>query len=614
METRAISSIIASLALSAIAVVCLAVSVAADELKKPAASDQKAAAAAPSEPSAKESDKTAKIDKLIRRLGDKDYRARQRAQDELARQGFDAFEPIVAATTDPDPEIASRAKYLLRLMRMEWTAENDPPEVKHQLRDYESLDARTRESRMQVLAALPKGQGLAALCRLVRFEKSSQLSRMAAVSLLVQDRESPPDAATIETIRKTLAGCKRPAAQWLLCWTRLGPDADGTLTQWSTLLDAERDVLSGTPDDTKPEIVAAMTRCQVAWLKKLGRTEQAMTAIRRLVELENGNSETLGELLHWLIEQKAWKSVDALAGKFSSRFATEPGLLYLLAEAYALQGKKDRAEDTASCALRINAGKSEQLLMQHLQAAEMLAVRGQFAWARREFDHVISHSGPDPSQLTVEAWVRLAAMLHDQGQDLDAANTQEKLVRAIDAGKLTENELQVFKPKELRSQFHYYSACHWHTQKNLARERECLDKALKVNPEDIDVLIACYRLPDQSAEYHAKVVELIKNMAVSLHEQIADDPQSSDGYNNYAWLIGNTEGDLDEALRNAQKAVELDPERGGYYDTLAHVYAGKGDYKTAARHEAKAAKLDPHSGLIRQTLDDYRKKSEESKK
>ena len=40
-----------------------------------------------------------------------------------------------------------------------------------------------------------------------------------------------------------------------------------------------------------------------------------------------------------------------------------------------------------------------------------------------------------------------------------------------------------------------------------AKQRESLDKALEVDPADIEVLIACYRLPEQTPEYHAKIVE-----------------------------------------------------------------------------------------------------------
>ena len=158
------------------------------------------------------------IDKLIRQLGDKDYYVRQRAQDELARLGFEAIEALDAATTDEDLEVASRAKYLLRLMRVEWTAESDPPEVKNCLRNYENMDGRSREARMQMLARLPDAKGVAALCRLVRFEKSSLLSKTAAAVLLFPGRTAePPSPAAVEIVRKSFAGlqaARRRLAAW----------------------------------------------------------------------------------------------------------------------------------------------------------------------------------------------------------------------------------------------------------------------------------------------------------------------------------------------------------------------------------------------------------------
>ena len=194
----------------------------------PAADEPKPGAAPPLSPARQEPVSAQHIKKLVRQLGDKDYFVRQRAQDELARLGFDAFDALNAATTDEDLEIASRAKYLLRLMRVEWTTENDPPRVKELLRNYEFEDTRSREARMQGLAALPNGQGIAALCRLVRFEKTLLLSKAAAVALLCgQIGADPPDAAVVETVRKNLKDCKRPGAAWLLAWTRLGAEASG---------------------------------------------------------------------------------------------------------------------------------------------------------------------------------------------------------------------------------------------------------------------------------------------------------------------------------------------------------------------------------------------------
>ena len=154
-----------------------------------------------------------------------------------------------------------------------------------------------------------------------------------------------------KAVRKTLQGCKRPGAVWLSAWSRLGVEPAAVMSQWSKLVDDEQGLLRRTPGETSPEIVAGLIRFQVAWLKKLGNTEAAMTAIRRLVEQERGDPETLAELIAWLIDQKAWKAVDELAERFEPRFADEPFLLYLLAQAYAEQGAKDRAEQTAGRAL-----------------------------------------------------------------------------------------------------------------------------------------------------------------------------------------------------------------------------------------------------------------------
>ena len=139
-----------------------------------------AAAAKAKEPASPEH-----ISKLIRELGNKDYYVRQRAQDELARLGFEAFDALNLAAADEDPEIAFRAKYLLRLMRVEWTTPGDPSEVKKCLRNYESQDALAREGTMRALADLPNGQGVAALCRLARFEKSPLSNRQLPLAATI---------------------------------------------------------------------------------------------------------------------------------------------------------------------------------------------------------------------------------------------------------------------------------------------------------------------------------------------------------------------------------------------------------------------------------------------
>jgi tetratricopeptide (TPR) repeat protein len=287
----------------------------------------------------------------------------------------------------------------------------------------------------------------------------------------------------------------------------------------------------------------------------------------------------------------------------------------MFGRAYAEQGQKDRAEQFANRALRLFPGKQQKQLLHHLVTAQHLRERGQFAWARREFEHVIQQ-GADAENDEVRAMAQsmFAEMLHDQGQDQEAAGVVQKLVEAIDAGRVTESELSGRKASEVRSRMHYFFACHWDAKGDAGKHRDALDKALAADPSDIDVLIGCYRLPRQTPDYHAKILELVKKSAAECREQIAEDPEGASGYNQLAWLIGNTEGDLDEALKCSQKSLELKPGEGGFYDTLARVYFAKGDLQNAVKQQTKAAELDPYSGLIRRQLEFFRKRQQERQK
>jgi tetratricopeptide (TPR) repeat protein len=306
--------------------------------------------------------------------------------------------------------------------------------------------------------------------------------------------------------------------------------------------------------------------------------------------------------------------VDDLAKRFAPKFAVEPGLLYTLANAYAMQGLKDKAEETASRAFQLNPGKQVEQVYHHLRVAQQLRDQGLFAWARREYEYVLTQTGEDQIDLMVIVRTLLAEMLHDQGQDLAAADTLQKLVDALDSGKMSPARFPGRGPHEIRARTFYFTACHWEAKNDLAKQREFLDKALAADPEDLDALIACYHLSGQTPEYHAKLVDSIKKTADKLRNDIVANPEDAASCNQYAWLVGNTEGNFDEAIKCSQKSLELQPDEGGYYDTLAHAYFGKGDLENAVKTQTKAAELEPHSGLIQRKLEFFRKKLEEKKK
>ena len=126
-------------------------------------------------PPAKSGDQADSVQRLIDDLGSADYFDRQRAQTALAKHGADAFDALTAATTSEDLEIAARAKYLLRLIRVQLSIDNDSPEVRQVLQDYEAQGPEQRQSLLG-LARMPDEAGLPALCRMVRFEDSGVLS------------------------------------------------------------------------------------------------------------------------------------------------------------------------------------------------------------------------------------------------------------------------------------------------------------------------------------------------------------------------------------------------------------------------------------------------------
>ena len=70
-------------------------------------------------------------------------------------------------------------------------------------------------------------------------------------------------------------------------------------------------------------------------------------------------------------------------------------------------------------------------------------------------------------------------------------------------------------------------------------------------------------------------------------------PETPIAANNLAWLITeNSQGNLDEALRLAQAAINRDQRAAIYYDTVGWVYYKKGLYSPAVEHLKKAVAMD----------------------
>ncbi len=576
-----------------------------------------AAAAVRSDPADDDLDR--RIAGLIEQLGDDAYAVRRRAQDELVKLGFDAFDALCEAENNDDAEIGMQASYLVRMIRVNWTDRDDPAEIQSIFKDYESQSNKRRLLRIKQLAELPDEAGLEWLCRLVRFEASPVLSKQAALALMEQEPRATEAAwnQRAEAVGKHMRRSRRQAAKWLLTYLQARDDPAGALVAWTELTKAERRTLDAHPQETNSRIVIDLLLRKVALLDRLGRTEQVDDVMHQMVLCERGDAASLVELVDWLAKRKAWNVIDEVATRFAATFELDATLLYALCEARRAAGNDELANETAERALKLGGDNP----LEHLDVATRLLERGLTEWSDRELRHVIA-LGSVASPASIRARLILSDSLHDRARDAEAAGVLKELMDAIerDADMMKQVKLLLQQSSRtvdfLRARMYFYFACDARRQDDVAQQRTYLDKALDEEPSDLDVLIALYGMQDDDPARRERLSPLIDNVVETCRAAIEDDPDDPVNYNELAWLVANTEGDTGEAIRLSQKSVEMvrlqatsetDFRRlGQYLDTLAHCHFANGDFEAAVKYQSEAAKLDPHTKAIGRQLQVFR--------
>jgi tetratricopeptide (TPR) repeat protein len=114
---------------------------------------------------------------------------------------------------------------------------------------------------------------------------------------------------------------------------------------------------------------------------------------------------------------------------------------------------------------------------------------------------------------------------------------------------------------------------------------EAYQKVLQRKPDNAGIYTLIGMLEDSRKNYDASAQNYRKALEI--------DPTSTIAANNLAWLYAQYEkGNLDEAVRLAQTAVQKSPNIAGFVDTLGWVYFKKGLYAAAAEQLQKAVDLD----------------------
>ncbi len=558
----------------------------------------------------------ASISNLVEQLGAEQYAKREKAQAQLRQFGLEAFDALYAAQDSDDIEISMRARYLLQSLTIRWADEDDPPSVRELLGGYEGKADDERYKLMEQLIGLSDNQGLSALCRLLRFDTSNELSKRAA--LLIMRRSEVDGAAeatrVADSIVEAIGTSQRGGAQWLLTYVQTLEDPEATLETWQRIVDQEQRTLQYTPDKSSLRIVRDLLHWQAEVLERCDREDEALAVILRTVDLVDGTREELLETVDWLIARDAWAIVQEVAKRLPARFDESPRLLYRLAESQRESGHTEQSERTAARALRADPESPEL----HTERALWVQELGLFDWSEREYRHVIQTTPPETKE-NLEARFLFSEMLHDLQRDQEAAEILQEAVTVLERDE-NARRLARRSAEGVKSRMHYFFSEHFREKGDFQQQLDHLQQGVQADPDDGDVLIALYRESERSPERRKKTLTLIEKSAQTFHERVGQYEQlaveaPTEKYradvkraiamlnNQFAWLIANTEGDYQNALRCSQRSLELRPNTAGYLDTLGRCYYATGDLEKAIEVQARAVKLEPHTHQIHRQLE-----------
>jgi Flp pilus assembly protein TadD len=85
---------------------------------------------------------------------------------------------------------------------------------------------------------------------------------------------------------------------------------------------------------------------------------------------------------------------------------------------------------------------------------------------------------------------------------------------------------------------------------------------------------------------------------MTLYRAIEIDPENANAHNSLGYIYAESNLNLDEALKECRKAVQLDRNNPAYLDSLGWVYYKLGDLQQAKTYLKKAARLAPDNREI----------------
>lgn len=608
------------------------------------------------------------IQKLIAQLGSDDYTQRREAEARLIQLGAAAFDYLENAQNHPDLEIATQSQYLLHSVPVDWTRDSDSDEVRRLMTSYGGANGRDRRRIISELSDLESFTPVAALGRIAHYELSPKIAKQATLTVLgnyAEHRRSAEEVASI--IRREVGHSPRESAEWLRLYAGQLTNANSVDRAWHELIGKELALLTDDPASTSITIVLGLLQFNIGLCQELSDSRSVFEALQLKIDFLNGkqpdsdintalvfsrlfdkrktqltdvsyrrglryldddvlliyligrtnadNNRALALAMAWIVEQRQWDVMPHLENKYADALKNDRLLLYLSAIARSARSEPQQADEVALRAFELVAFDLED----RNRLGDVLAEFGHHVWAEREWRHVIDKA-PVTSTDSLIARRSLANWcLHDRGEDKEAARLLAEVCEAFDKSDQANplnNADEANRPylKILRTQRDYFMACHMESQQDYTSQRRYLDAANRRDPEDPDVLIAMYRLKNVDDAYRQRVEGRISRAVTSVEQQIKSDRDNPTPYNHYAWLVSNTRGDFEKAIRYSHKSLELRPNTPSYLDTLGRCYYAAGDYENAVKYQRRAVEMHPEVQVMRRQLEQFEKALAEKNK
>jgi hypothetical protein len=572
----------------------------------------------------------AKIQSLIEQLGDESYQIREEARQRLTDIGPAASDALCNALDHTDPEIASQASYLLRGLQLGLINEGAYPAAKAFLANFHVRPHVERIRRIRELAYLDDDCNLTIWSRLARYAVDEREAKAAALEMirLPWNWDDKTGIVRQAALQKLVPESKRSAVRWVRAYAAVMTDPTKRAEQFGEFAAAESKLLETAPERTSPTIVQRLLRLQIDALEAAGRVGETAALVGQMVELESGEPPSLFPLQRFLLDRQDYARLGQLTKRLEAELETNPVAFYYLAEAERAQNHAAAAAELAEKAAKAHGSTP----LESLVVAEQLTNLGLDVYADEVYRKCIEDAkGMDPV-LAALISISYSEHLHDRGRDDEAASTRFPIAAYLATFKeksaerylASANEYQ-FDLKEFRARTYYYVACARERQHDAPGQLNSLHAALNELPTDEDSLIMLYHLP-KLADVDRKLLKDSLPRAIKKNREKLSNSDKGISYNQFAWIVGNTEGDMDEAINLGQLAVNEKikyvligaedewPKVGGVYDTLAHCYAGKGDFAKAASTQSVAHRLDPYSQQIKHKLDYFMSEAEKQPK